>query len=209
VLAGEDRITLENSGGDKGQRDQSWKMEMYGPASKRQSFHDEWARVFGADAHTVVDRDPSLRAAAGAADYPTMKTYDLLTRYRDAKTPDEVGALEQELRKRQIQADVTVEELEDSFGDEVFVRVRSGGRTRDSDIVRFDKGMSKAFELISLDDLWPVIDKLTVEVLEFDVIGNDVVGTVSWPVPLFDRVDVPLSYKTARYRVSLAMAGRR
>jgi hypothetical protein len=45
MVAGSDRITLENSGGDKGARDQKWKIETYGPASKNQSFHEEWAKT--------------------------------------------------------------------------------------------------------------------------------------------------------------------
>jgi hypothetical protein len=36
-----------------------------------------------------------------------------------------------------------------------------------------------------------------------------VIGTVGWAVPLFDKVGVPLSDKTARYRLSLSVSGRR
>jgi hypothetical protein len=109
---------------------------------------------------------------------------------------------------RQIQIDVTVEELEDSYGDEVFVNVRSVSRSHETGFVKFARGTGKTFPLIPLADLWPVTDKLSVDVIEWDLIGNDLIGIIDWPLPLFNRTDVPVSYKTARYRVSLAMAGR-
>lgn len=205
ILApGQDRVTLENSGGDKGQRSEQWKMEMYGPASKQQSFHEEWARTFGKDAHTVVDRDEALRPPATAADYPKTPTSALLALYREAKAPDEVGAIEAELRKRTIQLNVSVDNLEDYLQDEVFVRLHSGDKKLDTDILWFSKGEGKAFKAVSLGELLPIGDNLTVEVFEWDLIGNDLIGTVTWPLPLLDKVDVPLAAGDARYRISLS-----
>ncbi|MET3421690.1 hypothetical protein BJ973_000902 [Actinoplanes tereljensis] len=207
ILApGQDRVTLENSGGDKGDRSAQWKMEMYGPASKQQSFHEEWARVFGKDAHTVVDRDEALRGSA--VDYPKMATSALLALYRDAKDPDEVGAMETELRKRTIQISVTVDALEDYTNDEVFVRLRSGDKKLDTDILLFSKGDTRAFPALSFDKLLPLGDKVTVELFEFDLIGNDLIGTIAWSLPLLDQVDVPKAAGDARYRISLSTPPR-
>jgi hypothetical protein len=204
ILApGEDRVTLENSGGDKGDRDTNWKMEMYGPASKHQTFHEEWAATFGKDAHTAVDRDEALRPAPN--DYPKVKTADLLALYRTAKIPDEVGGLEAELRKRTIQISVVVDALEDYWHDEVFVRLTGAGKKLDTDILWFSKGQSRSFPVLSIGELLPLPDKVSVEVFEFDLIGNDLIGKLEWPLPLIDQAGVAMAAGDARYRVSLTM----
>jgi hypothetical protein len=203
ILApGQDRVTMENSGGGKGERTDSWKMEMYGPASKHQSFHEEWARIFGADAHTVAGRDETVRTPDAAAGYPQLPTAALLVLYRDAKDPDQVGALEAELRKRTVGIQVAVDQLEDHGWDEVFVRLHSGEKKIDTEMLWFTKGADRVFKPVPLADLLP-IGKLIVEVIEFDLIGNDRIGTIPWPVPLLDQAEVKLAAGDARYRVSL------
>jgi hypothetical protein len=38
-------------------------------------------------------------------------------------------------------------------------------------------------------------------------VGDDLIGTVELPIPLLDKAGVVLSYKTARYRISVQTVG--
>jgi hypothetical protein len=207
MVAGSDRVTMENAGGDQGHRDQHWKIETYGPASKQQSFHDDWSKTFGANAHTVTSREAAARTPADAAAYPAMTTAELITRLEASKDSDEAQAIEGELRKRQILVDVTVDATEDDyFGDEVFVKARSGGQSRETSYLTIKAGLTKTLEPVSVASLLPLAAGVSIDVIEWDLIGNDLIGTIDWPLPLLDKSGVALSYKTARYRVNVRTA---
>jgi hypothetical protein len=121
----------------------------------------------------VTTREAGPRTPANAASFPSMMTYDLITRHRASTDSDEAAALVKELMTRQILVDITVDETEDKSGDEVYVKARSGDRSRETKRVEFDKGMSKIFGPIPLADLWPLADKLYIDVFEWDLVSRE------------------------------------
>jgi hypothetical protein len=200
MVAGQDRVTLENLNGTKHERNAEWSMETYGPASKQQTFHEEWLKKFPGG-HTVTNREGQLRMPANASSFSGMTTPELITLNRSSMDSEEAAALEQVLKKRHILVDVTVDATEDYFlGDEVFVRIRSGGRSDETKYIRMKAGASSVFGPISLANLWPLVDPLNVEVIEWDLLGDDLIGTLVWPIPLVDKSEVPLASGRAKYR---------
>ena len=136
-----------------------------------------------------------------------MTTSDLLKRYQASTDEGEKFYLEQELRGRSVSVDVQVDATEDDYlGDEVFVALSSAGGGSTSSSIKWGlkAGAGYTFTL-PLAEIWPVSGNITVNVFEWDLIGNDLIGTITWPPPYVALGGVAMSYRTALYRVSVSM----
>jgi hypothetical protein len=203
IAAGPDRVTLENAGGNQGEKTTKWKIETYGPAVKKQSFHEEFARK-GEDWHTVRVRT-SPPPPSYAAEIPGMSTTELFKRYRASTNPDEMYYLELELKKRRVYVNVEVDETKDWMGDEVYVLLSTGGGLqRSTGTVKFDKGQGHTFTM-PLTSIWPVNDPLYINVFEFDYTGDVRIGYISWASPYHPQSDVEMNRSGARYRVTISL----
>jgi hypothetical protein len=207
MAPGEDRVTLENEGTEPGTRNTKWKIETYGPKTKRQTFH-ELHTAITSGGHTFVVRTGPPPPGDSAA-IMKMSTPDLFKRHMASSSRDEKLYIEQEMRKRNIILDVNVDHTDDDDEDDVYANVAS------STFIQFHTGTHKVksggrtqFQ-VPVNKVWPMTNELTVRVFDWDALSaDDLIGIVHWQLPYTPVTDQLLTgeSKTARYRVSLQIA---
>lgn len=197
-----DQVTLENSGGAKDELSKNWKIETYGPASKQQTFHDEYT-TFGRDRHTL--RLGTLPPApAGVGDLPSLPTRELIRRLRDSKDGAEQSYLRLELGRRKLLAWVDVIKKKSWVGNDSVSVVAGGQQGRSTGSVSIPEGQSNVFSLPILS-LWPLPDPLVVEVHNFGFLGNELIGSVAWPAPYTAQYMATLTSGSAKYTLQVSM----
>jgi hypothetical protein len=197
MAPGHDRVTMENQGGESGEKSTNWKIETYGPASKFQTFHDE-QKGFGKRRHTLrVSTLPTL--PAGAEQYPHLSTGQLIQRLQGNPTGNEKAYLRLELSRRAIAATVEVTTKRNPDADD---RVLAQFGTEASGHTSIPEGESRTLSVPALDAL-PVADPLAVTILEAGT--EQVIGTIQWPAPYEAKGPETLSKGGAVYKVRLHM----
>ena len=207
MATGPDRVTLENSGGDAGQKSTRWSIQMYGVPSpdndrRRQTFHEAGHLAGGTPKRTVVARfmppPPS-----DLATYPSLPTRDLLSRYEGSTDDSEKFYLKRELGTRRIEATVKVIETEDIIGhDDVFV-VFQGALTTRTETQSLNDGESGTFTA-SLDGVLSSGGSITASFYDWDVEGHDFIGSASLAYPYASSTPV-VSGDGATYNVTLSI----
>jgi hypothetical protein len=205
MIAGENRVTFENAAESSAydQKNTKWYIETYGPASKAQSYHEEWKTAFGTDPHTLTARTQPPPPSY-VADIPGKSTADLVALYATG-TPDERSYLKEELDKRSITGTVLVKKQEDWTGsDEPFLEFSVGGGTKATKPRRIREGTSGTFTM-TIGLLLPLDNPLTVSVYEHDLLDpNDLIGTISWPAP-YTSLTTSVTGDGANYIVTLTL----
>lgn len=207
MIAGENRVTLENAAesSDYEQKNAKWYIETYGPASKQQSYHEEWKGAFGANPHTLTARTQPPPPSY-AAEIPGKSTSDLVALYTaPGTTPDDRYYLKQELDKRVITATVLVKKQEDWTGDdEPFLEFSVSGGVKGTKERRIKEGSSGTFTM-TVGFLLPLDNPLTVFVREYDLLDpSDTIGTISWDAP-YKPLTMSVTGDDANYVVTLTM----
>jgi hypothetical protein len=178
MITGGDRVTLENEGAKQDTLTENWKVQMYGPASKQQTFYDErqlsaatkdWPTI-------VVSTHPP--APPDVADLAPLPTRDLLARLKASTDPSEQHYLMLELTRRTINVSIHVYDKSSTFMDD-HVTVMLG--TYKTATVQIPKGQSRSFQ-IPAHLLGPVLDPLHIQVVEGILIDTEI-GSVDWPAP--------------------------
>ena len=208
MAPGSDRITLENAGTERDQRNDKWDIETYGTEGKGESFQESWARTFrshggeGGYPHTLVIRNaPRAPEDIGTtAEKPTAAVMDL---YRKSTNPDEKHYLKQVLDGRVVLGDITIEKQDDLTGDDnVYLEFASSGHR--STYASIPEGKSGRVSMW-VGMLLPPTDPLIVHVYERDWLSrNDLIGTISWPAPYLPKTET-IAGSDARYVVTLRL----
>lgn len=205
MATGGDSVTFENAGGARDEMSRSWKFETYGPPHKpEQTFHGQWAS-FGEHRKTLsIGNQPP--PPAGAGQFRHLSTRDLLSRYEASSHEHERYYLKQELGHRVAYAWVEVHEQEDLTGDdEVMVLFSAGfGSLQAGGAVAIPEGQSHVFTM-PITRLMPLVDPLVVAVYDFDLEGDDLIGSVAWPAPYHPRSNIALTGSGARYTLNLSL----
>lgn len=205
MVAGADRVTMANEGTKAGTRNANWRIDTYGPESKGQSFHEQWKSLRGETGHTV-----KVRSGPPPPDYvaeiPRMTTQELLKRFDGTDNFDEHEYLTEELKKRNIVIDVTVNKQEDWTGnDDVFAIVK-GGATHESNKVSIKEGSSGKIT-VPVASVMPLGKSLDFEIKEYDLIDpSDLIGTFSWATPYEPLPARAISGDGATYTVAVSLA---
>jgi hypothetical protein len=200
MAPGNDRVTLENEGESPGTRNEKWKIETYSVSEQRKTFHAEHPSLTRPGHTFVVRTGPP--PPDDAAKIIRMTTPDLVRRYVTSNSRDDKQYIEKELFKRTINVVVAVDSTDDSSEDEVYAVVSNSSKSAKTGkftLKRTEKGVLK----VPLQELWPLDKQLEVKVFEWDLIGDDHIGTITWPQPYEATKEVPISARTASYRVAL------
>ncbi|MGO4883320.1 MAG: hypothetical protein ACLP59_21260 [Bryobacteraceae bacterium] len=204
MVAGEDRVTLENAGGDPDQLTAKWLMEMYGPASKNQTFQEEHENL-GQNVHTLrLGTMPS--PPSGAADLPSLPTRELIRRLKDSADSSEQSYLKLELGRRSILAWVEVVKKKSwILDDDVFVLFGGGamGLGHSTGTVSIGEGQSNVFAMPVMS-IWPVPDPLVIAVHELGPPDHSI-GSVVWPAPYTHQYLADLTAGSAHYTLQVSM----
>lgn len=208
MSAGPDRITLENSGGEPGEKSKRWSIQTYGvptPDNPRfgQTFHESNPLGGGVPIRTVVGRfmpePPSY-----LKDIPTMPTRELLSRHASATDEGERFYLRRELELRRINAQVTVISTEDILGSDDVYLVFRGSAQKSTPTQSLNDGETGSYS-VALSEVLSAAGKITVELWEYDIFDpNDFIGTISIVDP-YAPVSLTVRGDDATYDVSVTV----
>jgi hypothetical protein len=175
MVAGPDRLTLENAGEAKDTKTEAWFMQIYGQR-KQQSFQEEH-ESFGPGAHTVVviTMPP---APSDVGDYPTLSTSELIRRSKASTDANEKSYLDLELGRRAVTAVVEVVKKDSWIMDDRVQIAFAGQKTETQQI---PEGRSGTFSM-PVKSISPVGDPLQINVYE-GILWGKLIGSASWPDP--------------------------
>jgi hypothetical protein len=191
MVAGGDRVTFENyvdTEADSPKND-AWYFATYGPPSKPgQTWHEQWANGVGGSERkgtTMVaasSADPSPYTASAAA----MTTAALVQRLAVVTDAGEKMALESEARTRWLHVTVFVAKAQEGT-DNVYVKAKAG-KTYQTGELKMRRGQKNTFQ-IPITALFPIGDRISVEVRDADWGPDDTISNLLFMAPFKPQVD--------------------
>jgi len=184
MVAGSDRVTLENFGVNENADDAKnaqWYYSTYGMAAG-QTFHERWENKFGDDPHTLRMRTQTPLDVNA----PTMRTSELITAL--AKGGDE-QTIREEVRKRYASIDLACNVPLDGSSDDVYLTIGGNSGTLvntgvNGSVTTMAAGTGHIFVFPLRGLGWPLPDPLVVRVYGHHLLREDeLIGSFTVPAP--------------------------
>lgn len=201
MVTGTDRVTFENAGGDRAEKTPSWSFRTYG-TKEGQSFHEQWSRVFHGATTTLVIRNlPQTPTDIGTS---VAKPTAALIALHDAAPPESRFYLKRELDTRPVSGTIQVVKQDDYVGaDEPFLQFGAGSTFVSTAHPHIKEGASGTVTMTA-GRLLPASNPMTVRVMEYDLLRDDRIGTITWPSP-YGKVTTTVTDGGAKYVVTLSL----